>query len=169
MVQEAERNRQDFICSGRRWERTGELVSNSLKNNNNKEKAGRQYCARYRKTVFRAIPLGASFSQRNRLRVERQDLCWEWICGFTNARQPRRQQVSHKGGGVFLSKPAVSQRTLSFQSATTCAGSNHLAGSRWTGLDLALSVEEAMDQERPQGLEGRARLLHFSGLRKQHN
>lgn len=75
--------------------------------------------------------------------------------------------MSRKSGVVFLSKPAVSQRSLSFPSATTSAGSDHLAGSRWTRLDLALSVVEAMGQECPRGLGGRARLLHLlQGCRK---
>lgn len=36
--------------------------------------------------------------------------------------------VSCKYGGVFLNKPAVSQRSLSSQSANGSEGSHHLAG-----------------------------------------
>lgn len=83
--------------------------------------------------MFMAVSWGACIPQRGCLQTERQGLCWQWLCGFENAPQPRRQWVSCKSGGVLLLEtPAVSQRRSE-------RGSSYLAGWPWPNLDPAVS------------------------------
>lgn len=111
---------------------------------------------RRRKTVVMAILLGACPPQRDCLHVDRQGRCCGWLCGFKNAPQIRRQQVSCTFGGVLFLHKAARETSQNFQSANRSErSSSHLQAECEPNWILLSAAEEAKLQECSCGPEGR--------------
>lgn len=61
-----------------------------------------------------AFTLGARFPQRDGLNVERRGLCRGWLCGFTDAPQPRRPRARPANMVEFssISQPSAREACL---------------------------------------------------------